>query len=40
MVLVVIDEGDGFGIIAIATPDDIGQYKTLAKDMAGQLEFE
>jgi hypothetical protein len=40
MVLVVIDEGDGFGMVIIATPDDIGQYKTLAKDIAGALEIE
>ena len=40
MVLVVIDEGAGFGIIIIATPDDIDQYETLAKDIAGALEIE
>lgn len=40
MVVVVIDEGDGFGIIMVGSPDDIGQYETLAKDMAGELEIE
>ena len=40
VVLVVVDEGDGFGIVIIMTVDDIDQYKTLAKDIAGTLEIE
>lgn len=40
LVLVVVDEGDGFGIIVITSSDDIGEYETIARDMAGKLELD